>query len=184
MPFIHPAIFWIGLAAASAPVIIHLLNRRRYRVRDWAAMRFVEEAFRRQRRRLQIEQLILLVLRVLAVLLLGLSLARFVGCGAMAVLPGASGERTTVFVLDDSVSMGQRFGGASAFDLATADLAEQLDALGDAATSTGMAAQCASAELAPGCVCSTVRTVGSSAGQPVAGGRCTKGESRRQSRAA
>ena len=132
MPFIHPAIFWIGLAAASAPVLIHLLNRRRYRVRDWAAMRFVEEAFRRQRRRLQVEQLILLLLRVMAVLLLGVSLARFVGCGSPAILPGASGERTTVFVLDDSVSTGQRFGGAMAFDLAATDLAEQLNALGDA----------------------------------------------------
>ena len=132
MPFIHPAIFWIGLAAASAPVLIHLLNRRRYRLRDWAAMRFVEEAFRRQRRRLQVEQLILLLLRVLAVLLLGMSLARFIGCGSLAVLPGATGERTTVFVLDDSVSMGQRFGGVSAFELAIADLAEQLNTLGDA----------------------------------------------------
>ena len=28
-------------AAASVPIIIHLLNRRRYRIVDWAAMRFL-----------------------------------------------------------------------------------------------------------------------------------------------
>ncbi len=132
--FVHPAIFWIGLGAVGVPILIHLLNRRRFRLQDWAAMRFVREAFRRQRRRLQIEQLILLAIRCLAVLLLGLALARFAGCGAMAVLPGADATRATAFILDDSVSMGQRFGGGSAFDLAKADLVEQLGALGDGET--------------------------------------------------
>ena len=132
--FVHPAIFWIGLGAVGVPILIHLLNRRRFRLQDWAAMRFVREAFRRQRRRLQIEQLILLAVRCLAVLLLGMALARFAGCGAMAVLPGADATRTTAFVLDDSVSMGQRFGGGAAFDLAKGDLVEQLGALGDGET--------------------------------------------------
>jgi len=131
MSFVHPGIFWIALGAVGVPILIHLLNRRRFRPRDWAAMRFVREAFRRHRRRLQIEQLILLAVRCLAVLLLGLALARFVGCGALAMLPGADELRTTVFILDDSVSMGQRAGGVSTFALAAGDLVEQLAALGD-----------------------------------------------------
>ena len=32
-----------GATAVSVPVLIHLLNRRRYRVVTWAAMRFLME---------------------------------------------------------------------------------------------------------------------------------------------
>ena len=41
MPFVHSAIFWLGLGCVSVPVIIHLLNRRRLRTRRWAAMQFL-----------------------------------------------------------------------------------------------------------------------------------------------
>ena len=129
MPFIHPAIFWTGLTAVSIPIVIHLLNRRRFRIRDWAAMQFVREAFRRHRRRLQIEQLILLALRCLVVFLLTMALARFAGCEALSVLPASDAGRTTVFVLDDSVSMGQKLGPTTAFDLATNDVVVQLELL-------------------------------------------------------
>jgi hypothetical protein len=65
-----------GLAAAAGPVIIHLLNRRRFRVVPWAAMDFLRDALAKQRRILHLRDLILLVLRVLALVLLGLTLAR------------------------------------------------------------------------------------------------------------
>ena len=76
MPFIHPAIFWTGLAAVAVPILIHLLNRRRFRLRDWAAMQFIRQALRRHRRRLQIEQLILLALRCLMLAVLVMAIAR------------------------------------------------------------------------------------------------------------
>uniref|UniRef100_A0A7C4LKR8 VWA domain-containing protein n=1 Tax=Schlesneria paludicola TaxID=360056 RepID=A0A7C4LKR8_9PLAN len=65
-----------GLAAAAGPVIIHLLNRQRFRVVAWAAMDFLRDALVRKRRMLQVRDLILLVLRVLALVLFGLALAR------------------------------------------------------------------------------------------------------------
>ncbi|RIK80697.1 MAG: hypothetical protein DCC68_10520 [Planctomycetota bacterium] len=65
-----------GAAAATGPVIIHLLNRRRFRVVHWAAMDFLREAIRRNRRILELRDLLLLALRTLAVLLFGLALAR------------------------------------------------------------------------------------------------------------
>lgn len=130
MPFIHPTIFWLGAGAVSVPVLIHLLNRRRFRVREWAAMQFLLESLRKNRRRLRLEELILLVLRCLAIFLLGLSLARFTGCAALDVLPGADvGGQTHVFILDDSYSMGQKLGGGTIFQAATADLAKQLDGI-------------------------------------------------------
>ncbi len=72
-----------GLAVAAGPVIIHLFNRRRFRVLPWAAMDFLRAALERHRRVLQVRDLILLALRVLAVVGIGLALARpyFLGGG-------------------------------------------------------------------------------------------------------
>jgi hypothetical protein len=65
-----------GLVAASGPIIIHLLNRRRFRVIDWAAMDFLRRAMQRNRRAVQMRDLIVLFLRCLAVALFGAALAR------------------------------------------------------------------------------------------------------------
>ena len=128
--FLHPVIFWTGLAAVAVPILIHLLNRRRFRIRPWAAMKFLMESLRRNRRRLRIEDIILLALRCLVVLLLALGAARFVGCAAMNLLPlGHGGSQSVVFVLDDSLSMGQRFGNGTIFQAAAHDLAGQLRTL-------------------------------------------------------
>ncbi|MBM3335798.1 BatA domain-containing protein, partial [Candidatus Sumerlaeota bacterium] len=40
LTFVHPIMLW-GLLAGAIPIIIHLLNRRRYRPMPWAAMRFL-----------------------------------------------------------------------------------------------------------------------------------------------
>ncbi len=47
-------------AVAAAPILIHLLSRRRYNETAWAATRFLAAAFRRRSRRVRIEQLILM----------------------------------------------------------------------------------------------------------------------------
>ena len=48
-----------GLAIAS-PIIIHLLNKRRFKVVQWAAMDFLFEADKKNRRRVQLENFILI----------------------------------------------------------------------------------------------------------------------------
>src|SRR5229473_2036916 len=65
-----------GLIAAAAPLVIHLLNRRRYRVVDWAAMDLLREALARNRRILHLRDLLLLILRTACVLLFALALAQ------------------------------------------------------------------------------------------------------------
>ena len=52
-----------GLAAVAIPPIIHLLNRRRYDVVDWGAMQFLQVS-EVTRRRLLIEELLLMLLRM------------------------------------------------------------------------------------------------------------------------
>ncbi|MEY4775050.1 MAG: hypothetical protein RIT40_2085, partial [Planctomycetota bacterium] len=64
--FANPALLF-GLLAAAVPIAIHLLNRRNHRPLPWAAMRFVEAAWRKTRRRVQFEEWLLLLLRALAV---------------------------------------------------------------------------------------------------------------------
>lgn len=130
MPFMHPMLFAGGAAAASVPIIIHLLNRRRFKVLDWAAMRFLLESVRKNRRRILIEELILLALRCLAVFLLAVAVGRFLGCAPTQVLPvGTSAQMTHVFILDDSVSMGQKVADTTAFSKAASDLAGMIEAI-------------------------------------------------------
>src|SRR5437764_15017561 len=63
-----------GLAAVAIPPVIHLLNRRRYRVVDWGAMQFLQVS-EVTRRRLLLEEVLLMLLRMrlLAVLVFALA---------------------------------------------------------------------------------------------------------------
>lgn len=76
LSFVSPALAIAGFACIAVPIIIHLLTRQRRRPIEWAAMKFLLEAYRRHRRRLTIEQLVLLACRCLLVALVGVALAR------------------------------------------------------------------------------------------------------------
>ena len=85
--FLNP---WALAAAgllASVPVIIHLINRMRYRRVRWAAMEFLLAAQKRMKRKMIIEQLLLLASRVLLVILIGLLLSRWLISGSPPALP-------------------------------------------------------------------------------------------------
>jgi hypothetical protein len=98
--FLSPIFFWVGIGAISAPIIIHLINRMRYRRIRWAAMEFLLKSQKKNRRRLIIEQLILLGLRCLLVILAGLLVARFVGA-----IYTPDRDASHMVILDDSMSM-------------------------------------------------------------------------------
>ncbi|HEY8504385.1 MAG TPA: BatA domain-containing protein [Gemmataceae bacterium] len=102
--FLNPWTMMAGGALISSPIIIHLINRMRFRRVRWAAMEFLLKSQKRNRRKLIIEQLLLLLLRILAVLLVAFLLARFLGFNPLA----AEEARATlhVVVLDDTPSMG------------------------------------------------------------------------------
>ena len=65
-----------GLVAVSIPIIIHLLNRRKAELIDWGAMRFLLDSLAARNRRVRIEELLLMILRCMAIALLVLALAR------------------------------------------------------------------------------------------------------------
>ncbi len=108
-----------GLAACM-PIIIHLLSRRKYSEVTWAAMEFLIAALRKNARRIRIEQLILLLVRVAILVLLGIALADpiFSLFPTLGSSLGTSGQTHFVLVLDVSYSMDYRVGERSRFELA------------------------------------------------------------------
>src|SRR5687767_15897758 len=115
---VNPWLFVFGALAVSVPIIIHLLNRRKFRIVDWAAMDFLLEADKKNRRRIRLENLLLLLLRCLAVLLIGLLLARpFLPTNVTAGLIDA-GQFERIVLLDDSLSMQAQAGNESAWEVA------------------------------------------------------------------
>src|SRR5437762_12609757 len=107
--FLLPVSMAIGGALVSVPVIIHLINRLRFKRIRWAAMEFLLKSQKRNRRRLIIEQIILLMLRCLLLVLAGLLLARYVGSSPEQLATKEEPPGTLhVVLLDDSLSMTDR----------------------------------------------------------------------------
>lgn len=100
--FLNPGYLLAGAALVSLPIIIHLINRMRYKRVRWAAMEFLLRSQKRNRRRLIIEQLILLALRCLLILLAVLLVSRYLGFSFAFFEPQ---NTLHVVVLDDSLSM-------------------------------------------------------------------------------
>src|SRR6266545_3206554 len=105
--FANPAYLVAGGALISSPIIIHLINRMRFKRMRWAAMEFLLKAQKRSRRRLIIEQLILLLLRCLLVALAALLVARFLGFSldSLGSAFGQQRENVHIVLLDDTLSM-------------------------------------------------------------------------------
>ena len=116
MSFLNP-IMLFGLAAVSVPIIIHLLNRRKFQKVVWAAMRFLKLSVEQNQRRMRIEDMILLALRCLLLALLALALARPAWLTNSKDVFGQS-KVTGVIILDNSYSMGVSDGTKTRFDKA------------------------------------------------------------------
>jgi hypothetical protein len=117
-----------GAGAVSVPIIIHLLNRRRFKVVIWAAMRFLLAAQKQNTRRMRLEQIILLIVRTVLVALIVFAMASVMpwmenvwaaiwpeGSGVHA---GGAGRTHHILVLDGSLSMNLTADGKSLFDRA------------------------------------------------------------------
>ena len=127
MSFLNP-IMLAGLAAVSVPIIIHLLNRRKFRKVTWAAMRFLQNAIEQNQRRMRIEDMILLALRCLLLALLALALARPAILSDASAVFGQS-KVTGVIILDNSMSMGMSDGTGTRFEKARRAAEQALDSM-------------------------------------------------------
>jgi hypothetical protein len=127
MTFLSPIVL-AGLAAIGLPVAIHLLNKMRVKVVRWAATRFLQAAVQKNNRRLQVEDLILLLLRCLVVLALVLAFARpVINPEGGTAAASDSGPYMAVMLLDVTASMGQSNGVEIRLDAARAAAEKALD---------------------------------------------------------
>jgi len=107
--FLAPWFVLAGLVAAAGPVLIHLLNRRRFKVVPWAAMDFLREAIVHSRRILQLRDLLLLALRTLCIVAFGAALAQPFLSGIVST-GGDARPVHAVLLIDNSLSMGYATG--------------------------------------------------------------------------
>src|SRR5271156_3650464 len=118
MMLLSPLLIW-GTVLGAIPLIIHLLNRRRFRRVEWAPMHYLKLTIQRNRRRIQLEQLLLLLLRISLPVLLFFYLARPVlNPTGLERWLGTGGRSSQVVLIDDSMSMGYSAGEAPAFQRA------------------------------------------------------------------
>ena len=116
-----------GVGAVAVPVVIHLLNRRRFKTVTWAAMRFLLAAQKQNTRRMRLEQILLLLVRCAMVALLVFAMASVMPWAenvwaSMGLVGGRGQPRATrthhIFVFDGSLSMNVTADGKNWFDAA------------------------------------------------------------------
>ncbi len=109
---LHPGLLVAGILCISIPILVHLLHRK-HRPISWGAMRFLEQAYKKRRRLITVEQLLLLLTRCVILLCIA---------GAVGALMLGSGVvdqrgRTVVFVIDNSIHSATALGsGESSID--------------------------------------------------------------------
>ena len=119
MNFINPSYLIAagGLFLVAAPIIIHLINRIRFRRVEFAAMEFLLQSQQKNRRRILLEQLLLLLLRILIVLAIVAIIARMIlDSGKIAMFGGPMSHH--LVLVDDSGSMQDQAGEKTAFEQA------------------------------------------------------------------
>ncbi len=104
MTFLNPFVLF-GLAAATIPVILHLLNLRKLRTIEFSTLTFLKQLQQTKIRRLKLRQLLLLIIRTLLVVFIVLAFARPALRGTILGTIGAHARSSIVFVVDDSFSL-------------------------------------------------------------------------------
>ncbi|WP_035616232.1 BatA and WFA domain-containing protein [Haloferula sp. BvORR071] len=102
MTFLQSWMLW-GLFAASIPIIIHLLNRRRHKTVMWAAMQFLLKATRESRGKKKLRHILILTCRALGIAALATAAARPLLSGMLGW--GGGKPDLVVLILDRSASM-------------------------------------------------------------------------------
>jgi hypothetical protein len=121
----------LALPLAAIPIIIHLVNQRRFQTVPWAAMRFLLDATKMSSGYTKLRQWLILAMRTLALAALILFTARPLTSGLLALL-GGDANRVAIVLLDRSPSMAEIPNGAlnSKLEQGIDQLAETFKTLG------------------------------------------------------
>ena len=117
MNFLNPALL-LAAVGIGLPILAHLLNRNEVKKTDWAAMQFLNRNVRVRSRQIRLRDILLLLIRCLALIFLVLAFARPTLREGMANwIPGES-RAGVVIGLDASYSMEHGGEGSTRFDRA------------------------------------------------------------------
>ena len=113
MQFLYQPLTW-GFLLVGVPILVHLINMLRHRRVKWAAMDFLLESHRKNRRWVMLKQWLLLASRILAMLLLVAMLAKWISGAQWLNFVG--GQTTHHYLLlDDSYSMSEMVDNETAY---------------------------------------------------------------------
>ena len=131
MSFLQPTFLLAALPLIALPVIIHLINQRRYQTVRWAAMMFLLAANRMSRGYARVRQWLILSSRMLAIAGLAFVIGRPLAGGWLGLSAGARAD-STIVILDRSPSMQQAGAGSgsSKLEAGRRQLVETLKMLG------------------------------------------------------
>jgi hypothetical protein len=106
MSFLQP---WLlaALPLIALPIIIHLVNQRRFQTIDWAAMMFLLAARRMARGYSRLRQWLIMFARMASIAGLVFAVSRPLASGWLGLAAGSRAD-TTIILLDRSPSMQQR----------------------------------------------------------------------------
>lgn len=160
MSFLQP---WLlaALPLMALPIIIHLINQRRYQTVPWGAMMFLLAANRMSRGYAKIRQWLILLFRTLAIAGLVFAISRPLASGWLGAAAGG-GSETTIVLVDRSPSMTQRGDGTALtkLDSGIAQLDSTLETLGTGRIVLVDSGSPTPRELEPGEKLSDVATLG------------------------
>ena len=130
MTFLQPMLL-VALPLIALPIIIHLINQRRYQTMRWAAMMFLLAANRMARGYAKLRRMLILLFRMLAIAALIFAVSRPLASGWIGRAAGGRPD-TTIILLDRSPSMNQRGPGSvvSKLEAGRHQLAQTLGVLG------------------------------------------------------
>ena len=109
MSVLSPTILWL-LGAVAIPIIIHFLSRLRVKKVEFSTVRFIKKLETSSIRRIKIQQLILMILRMLTIAALIFMVAQPVIQGFMPGWIASDQDARLVLVLDNSASMNVKNG--------------------------------------------------------------------------
>ncbi|MGC8642118.1 MAG: BatA domain-containing protein [Isosphaeraceae bacterium] len=117
MSFLQPMLL-AALPLVALPIIIHLINQRRYQTIRWAAMMFLLAANRMSRGYARLRQWLIMAFRMAAIAALIFTVSRPLAGGWLGLADGNRAD-TTIIVLDRSPSMRQTSNGGGGSKLET-----------------------------------------------------------------
>lgn len=130
MSFLNPVLLF-GLPLIALPIIIHLINQRRYQTIRWAAMMFLLAANRMSRGYARIRQWLIMAFRMAAIGALVFAISRPLAGGWVGLAAGGRPD-TTIVLLDRSPSMEQGGSAGSKLETGRRQLAKTFETLGSA----------------------------------------------------